>query len=361
MTCLKVFVLVLVGLSAVSVGQRTTDGEQQCQQPCAFMITSMAAQLRQVEQRIKEVQDKPADTGLEDTVQQLTRQYEEVQQKYEDLNRANEDTKQENGDIQQKLDDALQELSQTKEQNADILRRLDRLDAFVQNSNPQRSCLEILTGGQSQSGVYTIQTNRAIGSYPIKVNVYCDMETAGGGWLVFQRRKDGSENFTRTWEEYAAGFGNLDGEFWLGNTNLNLLTTNMKMELRVDMRALDGSTAYAQYSNFHVGTEAEDFVLTVSGYSGTAGDSLASGPTWSIHNGMRFSTVDRDNDLQSSDNCANSYRGGYWYNGCHKSNPNGAYLNGPYSGVNAIGVVWFSWQGYYYSLPFIELKIRPIQ
>ena len=63
--------------------------------------------------------------------------------------------------------------------------------------------------------------------------VYCDTSKGGGGWLVVQRRQDGSVDFNRNWLEYEDGFGKLTGEFliwaegpplshwsrWLGNEN----------------------------------------------------------------------------------------------------------------------------------------------
>ena len=63
---------------------------------------------------------------------------------------------------------------------------------------------------------------------------YCDVVSDGGGWLVVQRRKDGSVDFNRPWLEYEEGFGNLDGEFWYGLRLLHYLTSQGQWQLRVD-------------------------------------------------------------------------------------------------------------------------------
>ncbi|XP_029299377.1 tenascin-X-like isoform X2 [Cottoperca gobio] len=175
--------------------------------------------------------------------------------------------------------------------------------------------------------------------------VYCDMETDGGGWTVFQRRKDGSVDFFRGWKEYAKGFGSLSGEFWLGLESLHNLTSMIKMSLRVDLRDKD-EAVFAKYSTFEI--VKRNYKLTVGGYSGTAGDSL------SYHNQRVFSTKDRD--LSSFiTRCAMSYRGGWWYKNCHEANLNGVYG----TDFNHQGVIWTGWKGKEFSIPFSEMKMRP--
>ena len=136
-------------------------------------------------------------------------------------------------------------------------------------------------------GVYTIQPR----SQPA-FQVYCDMETDGGGWTVFQRRMDGSVDFYHNWTDYQQGFGNLSGEFWLGLDKIHhLILTSPPTQLRVDMQDFEGNTAFAQYLSFSVSDSATKYLLLASGYyHGTAGDSFAIAYG---HNGSNFRWVGR--------------------------------------------------------------------
>ena len=111
------------------------------------------------------------------------------------------------------------------------------------------------------------------------MQVFCDMTTDGGGWTVFQRRLDGSVNFYVGWASYKNGFGNLNGEFWLGNDNVHRLTAADDVMLRVDLEDFEGNFAYAEYSNFKVADEGNKYRLLIDGYKGTAGNSITGGQT----------------------------------------------------------------------------------
>ena len=177
------------------------------------------------------------------------------------------------------------------------------------------------------------------------------METDGGGWTVFQRRQDGSVDFYRNWTDYENGFGDLTGEFWLGLSKIHRLTKEGSNTLRVDLGDFEGNTVYANYSTFNVSDGSTEYILTVGGYSGTAGDSLA------YHNGSRFSTVDNDNDEWSGGNCAQNYTGAWWYLYCAHSNLNGHYFNTSTNNLQSVN--WYTWKGAYISLKFSEMKTHP--
>ncbi|KAK1788963.1 hypothetical protein P4O66_015863 [Electrophorus voltai] len=205
-------------------------------------------------------------------------------------------------------------------------------------------CSQELLNGVRESGVVEIFPD---GKEARPIRVYCDMDTDGGGWMVFQRRKDGKINFFRGWQDYRKGFGDLEGEFWLGNNILHNLTRITPMTLRVDLRA-GAEAAYAEYSSFSVDTAKKHYMLRVSGYSGTAGDSMK------YHDRRPFSTWDRDPQPFIT-RCAMSYRGGWWYRNCHESNLNGLYN----THTNHQGLIWTTWKGTDFSIPFTEMKLRP--
>ncbi|XP_033951181.1 tenascin-like isoform X3 [Pseudochaenichthys georgianus] len=207
-----------------------------------------------------------------------------------------------------------------------------------------KDCAEIFLNGETTSGLYTISVG---GEESQPIQVYCDMTTDGGGWMVFLRRQNGNLEFFRNWKNYTAGFGNRSDEFWLGLSNLHKITNSGHYDLRVDMRD-EGESAYAQYDKFTIAEPRTRYKVYMGAYSGTAGDSMT------YHQGRPFSTYDNDNDIAVT-NCALSYKGAFWYKNCHRVN-----LMGKYGDLShSKGINWFHWKGHEHSIEFAEMKIRP--
>uniref|UniRef100_A0A8C5D359 Fibrinogen-like protein 1 n=1 Tax=Gouania willdenowi TaxID=441366 RepID=A0A8C5D359_GOUWI len=218
-------------------------------------------------------------------------------------------------------------------------------------------CSEVFDDGNVASGLYVIRPDGS----PTALSVYCDMNN-GGGWTVFQRRKNGKESFDRAWVEYKHGFGDLfspEGEFWLGNDPLHFLSSQGNYDLRIDMEDFEGNQKFAEYKNFKVDNEKDLYQLHLGEYRGDAGNALAECDRRKRGclglDGIRFSTFDQPNDAYclfvSHCNCVRPLR-------CDSGNLNGHYYNGPYKAMTDDGVVWYTWHGWWYSIKSVVMMLR---
>uniref|UniRef100_H2Y8G7 Fibrinogen C-terminal domain-containing protein n=1 Tax=Ciona savignyi TaxID=51511 RepID=H2Y8G7_CIOSA len=207
------------------------------------------------------------------------------------------------------------------------------------NRLPPSDCKALLQAGNVESGIYYLLKDGRI------FKVYCDMVTSGGGWTVFQRRCDGTQDFSLGWNEYRRGFGKKEGEFWMGLDDLHSLLSNGRFQLRIDMTACNNQSFFAEYRSFNVLGSSTNYQLQIGDFEGSPG--LRN--YMKYVNGRPFSTIDRDNDDSSTTNCAKRH-GAWWYWRCGN-----AFLNGGYS---CSSPNWWNGSGFI-SVRFSEMKFRP--
>jgi len=159
---------------------------------------------------------------------------------------------------------------------------------------------------KSKQGIYSLLPEGP-GEENLPFHAYCDEE----GWTVIQRRLNGDVDFFRDWSEYASGFGQLSGEFWLGNDNIHRLTSHRNYELRVEALTYSGKLFHTNNPDFSIDSNEDEFTLHIGNMtSGNTNDHM------SKLNGLGFSTKDEDNDEWFAGNCADYYRGAFWLNNC---------------------------------------------
>ncbi|XP_071957016.1 fibrinogen-like protein A [Antedon mediterranea] len=221
-----------------------------------------------------------------------------------------------------------------------------------------RDCGEILENNPSaESGDYLIQPHDGKPAF----TVYCDMRTDGGrtngGWTVIQRREDGSVNFYRNWADYKDGFGNVNSEFWLGNEQINRITSDGDYEILIELTGALNTMKYRRYSHFRIGTEQSNYTLTISnggtGFRGTVGDAMT------YHNNQQFTTYDRDHDKSRFWNLAVNYKGAWWFKSGYHSNLNGPYQTPGPIPVSSRGIIWYHFTGTHrYSLKKTVMMVK---
>ncbi|XP_018416740.1 PREDICTED: fibrinogen-like protein 1-like protein [Nanorana parkeri] len=162
----------------------------------------------------------------------------------------------------------------------------------------------------SPSGVYVIKPDT---SPPLVV--YCHVDEDGKGWTVIQRNSYKTElTWHESWTTYKYGFGNVMQDYWLGNEYIHLLTSQRVYMVRFQIKDKAEKEWHADYDIFSLDKEVNGYTLRLGRYSGTAGDFLATYDSNTIHDNMKFSTKDKDQDRTSA-NCAASYSG-WWYDNC---------------------------------------------
>ena len=192
-------------------------------------------------------------------------------------------------------------------------------DLTYHHTNPSavfiKTCCDLRTFPAS-SGVYKIST----GTFST-TNVYCDMKTDNGGWIVIQRNRINSQlSFTKNWKEYEDGFGYLTGDFWAGLKLIHGLTQSGQWEMRVDYQKVDKTWSYLHYNHFRVESASKEYQLDVNGYTGEVSFSEGGNPftgKLNVANKMSFTTYD-----SNKNGCAVTYQSGWWYNGCYRININ---------------------------------------
>ncbi|XP_033762078.1 ficolin-2-like [Pecten maximus] len=149
-------------------------------------------------------------------------------------------------------------------------------------------------------------------------DIFCYRDTEQRHWNLIHNRQSSAVDFFRKWTEYKTGFGDLTGNFWLGNDKIYSLVKLAPYRLRIELEAWDGTVGIAEYSDFQIGSEADNYQLYVTGFSGNISDAMHK------QNGEMFTTKDRDHD-QLSNNCAIRRHGAWWYTSCSAANLNGRY------------------------------------
>lgn len=195
------------------------------------------------------------------------------------------------------------------------------------------------------SGVYEIKDVCSVGNS--KVFGYCDMDTDGGGWLVIQRRTNGTVPFNRTLAEYEKGFGDPTGEFWYGLTNIRCFTRNEAMELRIDLEYPNGTTGYVHYKHFSISGASSYTASTTVFKTSPRVRSNFFNPTifGRYYNRQRYYP-----NFYVKANCGGSNPGigGWWDTSC-RGNPNGP-------GPSENSTVYAMWNGEVVTKT--EIKIR---
>ncbi|ESO84999.1 hypothetical protein LOTGIDRAFT_131337, partial [Lottia gigantea] len=133
-----------------------------------------------------------------------------------------------------------------------------------------------------------------------------------GGFTIFMARDNNCQEFTfnRNMTEYIDGFGDAGGDYWLGLTRIKeILDNHQRNWLKVVLIAKNFFENL--YDDFSIGVAANGYPIHLGQYYTGANQGCGDSLTGAVNiEGSPFSAPGSD---QTSFNCADTRRGGWWY------------------------------------------------
>uniref|UniRef100_A0A3B4A322 Fibrinogen C-terminal domain-containing protein n=1 Tax=Periophthalmus magnuspinnatus TaxID=409849 RepID=A0A3B4A322_9GOBI len=206
-------------------------------------------------------------------------------------------------------------------------------------------CSELFNQGERVSGVYVINPGT---SEPFMA--FCDMTT---GETVIQRRTDGSINFDQNWEKYESGFGDLQGEFWLGLSRIHSLSVQGNSVLHIHLEECKQLRRVFEY-RFALEGPQSNYTIHLSPLSHDLPDVMGN------QTNTTFSTKDRGNGKQHHHNCIQD-TGGWWFHPCGGTNLNGKYFKSRRRPGQKRGIQWRAGRRGSSSLKFTQMSVGRLQ
>ncbi|CAL4155114.1 unnamed protein product, partial [Meganyctiphanes norvegica] len=163
--------------------------------------------------------------------------------------------------LQVKVDELNANIQQPKQSGRDS-------ETYTYKIKPH-DCHDIYLQGERQDGVYKI--------YPEwnntqSVRVWCEFDVGSEvGWTIILARMPtiNPVNFSRGWDDYKAGFGDAQYEYWIGLLMLHQIffKRHCSYVLQVNLHSWDLTTRHAQYKLFSFLYEFVGFHLYKTLYS----------------------------------------------------------------------------------------------
>ncbi|GMT31435.1 hypothetical protein PFISCL1PPCAC_28789 [Pristionchus fissidentatus] len=224
----------------------------------------------------------------------------------------------------------------------------DELPYARKSETIRESCVDHATASLG-SGVYRISPNGVDPPF----DVYCRMDEddvvgtkegvprEGGAWTYVQSLSEEAFFYNRTFAEYSAGFGRVDGSHWLGLAYMNRLAAGgandtpatLRIELYGDYCLADKQCSgrpegfwWGEW-DFGLGSSSDFFPLHISfARHGNLTVQNKEDVFYSMNNGRQFTTADADHDADSLVNCGQTRNfGGWWHHDCTYVALNGLY------------------------------------